>query len=169
MEEKNLATYKRILALAENVDVNFPELGRLLCDTQSEGGALFSSALKAVGKRTGYYLIEIDKALNPLGLDRARFVKIGWTKLSRLTKHITAENADMLLRIAEGHTDRQVIAIMRGKKPVAKARTVLLSLRPKHYKLFAKALTQHGAVTVGRGLAHQEKALMTIIKKVVKQ
>lgn len=164
-----LAAYQRIVELAKSINDNFPELGRRLRAAQELGGPLYDKALQVVGRRTAYYLIEIDRAFASLGVNRARLVAIGWTKLARLTKHVTVHNVDKLLALAEENTDRQLAALMAGEKPVENARTVLLSLKPKHYKLYATALLQHGAKASGRGLSGQEKALMAIIKKALKE
>lgn len=166
MNDQSLFTYEHICDLCDALDTHFLELGRLLREAQKQNASLFKAALKTVGRRKAYYLIAIDEAFNPLGIEHKRLVEVGWTKLTRLTEHVNAENVDELLELALRHTDRQLIAIMSGRQPIAKAHIVQLALKPKQYKRYAKALLKHGATPARRGLANQEKALMALIKKV---
>lgn len=168
MEKGQLAAYIKAVKYSENVDEYFLELGRILSEAQEAGGDLYKNLMDLLDRRTAYYLIEIDKAFNPLGVERSELIAVGWTKLARIARHVTQDNVEEMLVLARDSTDRQLRAIVQGETPPKKARVVLLYLRPKHYRRYAQALLMHGATSVGKGLAGQENALMKIITKVLK-
>lgn len=168
MLNSNFKTYSRASSLIESLDSSFVELAKILRKAQEDDKLLYGSLMQLPGldRRTAYYLIKIDRAFGPLGLDKTELGAVGWTKLLTISSHVTEENVHALLSLAKSHTNRQLKALMAGKTPLKKARVVLLYLTPKQYAAYAVALIKHGARKKGNGLTHQETALMKVIEKI---
>ncbi len=71
--------------------------------------------LPNLNTRTAFYLMEIDRVFRPLKIDKSILASIGWTKLARIAKHVTAENVAGLLALASSHTDHDLRAKLSGK------------------------------------------------------
>lgn len=169
MKPEFIEVYKTAVDLVLTLDSSFLDLGRILRKAREEEKELYNSLMRLPGldPRTAYYLINIDRVFGPLGLDKTELASIGWTKLSSIANHVTEENVHALLGLAKSHTDRQLKAMMTGKKALKKTRVVQLYLSTKQYAMYAAAVVKFGAKKTGKGLADQEPALMKILKKVL--
>lgn len=167
MTSEKLELLGKIASLVANQDSSFIELGALLRHVQEEDPELFQHVLKiqGLGRRKAYYLIKIDRAFEPLDLDVSTLSAIGWTKLGSIAQHVCQENVHALISLAATHTDHQLKALMKGKKPVKNPRVVLLYFTQRQYAIVANALISHGAKQSGKGLINQEKALLQLIGK----
>jgi hypothetical protein len=160
--------YEKAVTLSKNVGDTFLDLGRTLRQLQSRDPKLFQGIIAEteLGRRKAYYTVEISRVFEPLTVSRARLKKIGWTKLGIIAKHVTPENVDELLDLAENNTTKDIERAMRGERPMGDAHVVLMYFSPKQYQDLEKALLQHGASKSGRGMINKEKALMALIGRV---
>ena len=93
--------------------------------------------------------------------------KIGWTKLQLIGKHVTPENLDDLLTLAESTNSKELERQMRGEKPLGNAHCVVMYFSPKQYAEFEEALLKNGAKQSGRGMVDKEKALINALRKAI--
>lgn len=121
MTLSNEALYGKALELSKDVDDNFLELGKMLGQLQHRDPELFQKivAKTDLGRRKAYYLVEVSRIFDPLPIPRARLRKIGWTKLQLIGKHVTPDNLEELLTLAEESTTKELERHMRGEKPWA--------------------------------------------------
>lgn len=109
---------------------------------------------------------EVGGLIRTAKLSTSEAERIGWTKLQVIGKYFTRNNADKLLRLAEANTVHGLKLLMRGKKPKPKTHCVLMHFNPHQYRMFEKAIVQHGAVVLkGRGIANKEQALVKLISE----
>jgi hypothetical protein len=90
------ALYARALDLATNDPDNFWDLGRALRRLLDRDPNLFRKFLDNtdVGSRKAYYLIEINRAFEPLQVPRARLLKLGWTKLQLIAAKVNQDTVE---------------------------------------------------------------------------
>lgn len=119
-------------------------------------------------RRTLGYLRNIGKRLGELGLKERTFFNLGWTKSLEIARLCTKETLHEALDYAEGHTVIQLRRYLTGEKEIKPTRAVNLRLSDKQYTLFRKVLLAHGAVPVGKGLRHQEAALIKALRTMAK-
>jgi hypothetical protein len=96
-------------------------------------------------------------------LPRRRLQAIGWMKAQIIGKHINAKNAPTLLSLAEQHNTRALNLLMQDSETAPGTRCVLMYFSLHQYRLFERAIVQHGGVRRGRGLANKEQALVRFI------
>ena len=77
-----------------------------------------------------------------------------------IAKHVTQDNREDLLQLAEAHTARNLQAIMRGEEPIIGGRVILLHFTGEQFAAFSKAILAHGAIQNGDGFIGKEKALI---------
>ena len=120
MKTENIEDFYRALLLVSQIDEEFIELGSLLHKLQETAPEDFQAllSLPQLGKRKGYYLVEIDRAFANSGVPAKRLKKIGWTKLQIIARHVTPENCEQLLELAETHIAKNLEKIMRGEEPI---------------------------------------------------
>jgi hypothetical protein len=116
-----------------------------------------------LGRRKAYYLVEVSRIFDPLPVPRSRLRKIGWTKLQLIAKHVTPNNLDALLQLAEYSTAKELERAMRGEKPLGNAHCVLMYFSPKDYAELEDMLVKHGGVRSGRGIQNKEEALLRVV------
>lgn len=135
---------------------------RRLREIQDTKPEMFLAVAKYLGvrPRKAYDLARIDRTFDTLGVDGNRLAVIGWSKVRLLCDHITPDNAEDLLGLAELSTVRELKLYLKQEFPVPGTRTVLLYFEPAQYDVFEKALLAHGAIKVGRGLIDKEEALL---------
>ena len=157
----------RALELIVQLGDEFLELAALLRQLQEKQPDDFKAllSLPELGRRKGYYLVEIDRAFADLGVPSERLNKIGWTKLQLIARHVTPENLEALLTLAEAHTAKNLDLIMRGEEPILGGKTVLLFFNGKQFEAFSKAIIEHGADKNGAGYIGKEKALIKALRK----
>ena len=110
--------YDRALALSSDVEDKFLELGRSLRQLLDRDPALFQQVVKKrLGRRKAYYLVEVSRRFEPLPISRARLKKIGWTKLQIIGQHVTKDNVEELVGLAEQLKTKQLERKMRGEEP----------------------------------------------------
>lgn len=171
MTENASTIISTVVSLLDDFDNCFIELGKLLRQAQDEDRALFRKliALPKLGRRKGYYLVQVHRAFDGYPIDPSVLVGVGWTKLSIIAPYVSATSIFELLDLAQTYNAHQLAAIMKGQNPVENARVVQLYLSPEQYQSYAHALIQYGgAKKKGNGLEGAEQALMTIIAKVEK-
>jgi hypothetical protein len=165
--------YEKALTMSSNVEDNFLELGRRLRQLQDRDPELFQKVVEKsdLGLRKAYYLVEVSKTFDPLPISRARLRKLGWTKLQIIGKHVTKDNVEELVELAESLPAKQLERQMRGETPVKNAHCVLMYFSPKQYAELEQALLKNGATRStgkGRGLQNKEEALINVIRKAAK-
>jgi hypothetical protein len=161
--------YDRALALSSDVENTFLELGRSLRQLRDRDPSLFQQIVNkgCLGRRKAYYLVEVSRKFEPLPINRARLKKIGWTKLQIIGQHVTKDNVEELVSLAEQLKTKQLERKMRGGKPLIKAHCVLMYLSPKQYAELKEALLKNGAERSGHGIIGKEKALINALRKAV--
>jgi hypothetical protein len=158
----------RALALSSEVEDKFLELGRSLRQLLDRDPALFQQVVKKrLGPRKAYYLVEISRKFEPLPISRARLKKIGWTKLQIIGQHVTKDNVEELVSLAEQLKTKQLERKMQGDEPLNNAHCVLMYFSPKQYAEFEEALLKNGAERSGRGIVGKEAALIHVLRKAV--
>ena len=83
-----------------------------------------------------------------------------------IAEHVTLQNYEELIALAEAHTVENLKAIMRGEKPILKGRSVLLHFTRKQFRVFSKAILEHGAMKNGAGFIGKEKALTKALRQI---
>jgi hypothetical protein len=161
--------YDRALALSLDVEDKFLELGRSLRQLLDRDPDLFQQIVKKsrLGRRKAYYLVEVSRKFGPLPIRRARLKKIGWTKLQIIGQHVTKDNVEELVSLAEQLNTKQLERKMQGEQPLSNAHCVLMYFSPKQYAEFEEALFKNGAERSGRGIVGKEGALITALRKAV--
>ena len=155
------------LLLISRLDDSFLELGSLLRQLQETSPHDFKALISTpqLRRRKGYYLVDIDRAFGGNEQLRPRLNKIGWTKLAMIAKHVTQDNREDLLQLAEAHTARNLQAIMRGDEPIIGGRVILLHFTGEQFAAFSKAILAHGAIQNGDGFIGKEMALIDALGK----
>jgi hypothetical protein len=156
----------KALELIAQINDEFLELASLLRQLQEKEPDDFKALLSIpeLGRRKGYYLVEIDRAFADFDVLPQRLNKIGWTKLQIIARHVTAENLELLLTLAETHIAKNLELIMHGELPNI-ARTVLLLFTQEQFAVFSDAVLAHGAVASGAGFLGKEAALISALDK----
>lgn len=155
------------LLLIARFNHKFMELASLLHQLHETAHHDFKTliSIPQLGRRKGYYLVEVDKAFGGNEHLRPRLNKIGWTKLQTIAKHVTPDNREDLLKLAEAHTVKNLERIMRGEKPTIGGRSVLLHFTAEQFAAFSKAILAHGAIENGAGFIGKEAALFAALEK----
>jgi hypothetical protein len=151
--------YDRVLALSSDVEDKFLELGRSLRQLLDRDPGLFQQIVKKgrLGRRKAYYLVEVSRRFEPLPISRARLKKIGWTKLQIIGQHVTKDNVEELVSLAEQMRTKQLERKMQGEEPLGNTHCVLMYFSPKQYAELEEALLKNGAERSGRGIVGKEK------------
>ena len=166
MALKTEELYDKALALSADVEDNFLELGRSLRQLLDRDPDLFQQVVnKGLGRRKAYYMVEVSRIFDPLPIPRSRLRKIGWTKLQVIGKHVTPDNLEDLLTLAESVNSKVLERQMRGEKPMENAHCVVMYFTPKQYAEFKEALLKNGAEPSGRGIVGKEEALINALRK----
>jgi hypothetical protein len=167
MTLSNEALYAKASDLATDDPDNFWDLGRALRRLLDRDPDLFQKFLDNtdVGSRKAYYLIEINRAFEPLQVPRARLLKLGWTKLQLIAAKVNQDSVEAWLERAESLSTKQLERRMKGKTPIKNAACVLMYFSPKDYKELAEALKRYGATPTERGIQNREEALMTMVRR----
>ena len=171
--EAELATniddlYDKALDLSSNVEDNFLDLARSLRQLLDRDPDLFKKVIDKsnLGSRKAYYLVNISRWFNDVPVGKARLRKIGWTKLQVIGPHVTAQNVDELIELAENNTTAQLKQLMRGEQPLTNAHCVLMYFSPQQYEKFEDVLVKNGGTRSGRGILNKEEALIRALDKV---
>jgi hypothetical protein len=166
MKNHENAIFDRVILLVARFNDTFLELASLLRQLQQTDPEWFRQiiAIPQLGRRKAYYLLQIDRAFGQLPVERIRLNQIGWTKLQVIAEHVTAQNYEELIALAEAHTVENLKAIMRGEKPILKGRSVLLHFTRKQFRVFSKAILKHGATKNGPGFIGKEGALTKALR-----
>ena len=153
--------------MALDVEDNFLELARTLRQLQDRDKDMFVKSVKksGMGARKAYYLIGIAKQFDGLTVPKARLRKIGWTKLQVIGPHVTAQNLDELLELAESKSTAALKTHVKGDDPRANSHCVLMYFSPEQYTVFEGALVKAGAQKNGRGMVDKETALIKLLAK----
>jgi hypothetical protein len=161
--------YDRAMALSSDVEDKFLELGRSLRQLLDRDPGLFQQVVKkrGLGRRKAYYLVEVSRKFEPLPISRARLKKIGWTKLQIIGQHVTKDNVEELVSLAEQLKTKQLERKMQGDEPLNNAHCVLMYFSPKQYAEFEEALLKNGAERSGRGIVGKEGALISALRQAV--
>ncbi len=160
--------FYQALLLIDRFKDKFLELAALLHELHENEADDFKTliSIRQLGRRKGYYLVEIHRAFGDYKDVPPRLNKIGGTKLQIIAKHVTPENREALLALAETHTANNLEAIMRGDKPIIGGRSVLLRFTEEQFEVFSQAILDHGAIANGQGFLHKEAALVSALNKI---
>jgi len=160
--------FSRAMEMSKHIGENFLDLARTLRLLLDRDPGLYQRIVKTsdIDRRKAYYLVTISKTFDPLKVSRTRLQKIGWTKLEKISKHVTKENVDELLDLAEANTVKKLEALMKGEQPIANAHCVLMYFTPKQYKDIEEILLQNGGKRSGRGILNKEKALIRALSRI---
>ena len=153
---------------SQALEENFLDLGKSLRQLLDRDPDMFKKVVDAtdLGTRKAYYLVNISNWFDPLAVSKKRLLAIGWTKLEKIGKHVTKQNVDELLTLAETSNVKQLEAHMRGETPPTNAACVLMYFDQKNYKLLEDVLVQHGGgKRSGRGIENKEEALVRVLRK----
>ena len=161
--------YDRALALSSDVEDTFLELGRSLRQLLDRDPGLFQQIVKKghLGRRKAYYLVEVSRKFKPLPIGWPRLKKIGWTKLQIIGQHVTKDNVEELVSLAEQLKTKQLERKMQGDDSLSNAHCVLMYFSPEQYAEFEEALLKNGAERSGRGIVGKEAALIHALRKAV--
>jgi hypothetical protein len=167
MTMSNEALHAKALDLATNDPDNFWDLGRALRRLLDREPDLFQKFLDNtdVGSRKAYYLVEINRAFEPLQVPRARLLRLGWTKLQLIAAKVKQDTVEEWLKLAEGMPTKQLERKMKGKTPIKNAACVLMYFSPKEYKELGEALKRYGGTPTERGIQNREEALIRMVRR----
>jgi hypothetical protein len=169
VEDEIVSVYFKALMLT-TADDKFLELGASLHFLQGIAPKYFKMLLDLpeVGRRKGYYLVLVDKAFGKVAqieAVRIRLKKLGWTKLSVIAPHVTPDNLDELLGLAEQHSVENLKLVLQGEEPIVDGKTVTLRFTKKQFEVFKEAIVKKGAIKSGDGFIRKERALIKALKK----
>lgn len=158
-------TKDKIEFVADWAGDGFLLAARRLREIQDKKPEAFAAVAQYLGVRLrkAYYLAQIDRTFDSLGVNGNRLAAIGWSKVRLLCDHVTPGNVEDLLSLAELSTVRELKLFLKQQFPVPGMRSVLFYLEPEQYDIFEKVLIAHGAIKVGRGLVDKEAALMRVL------
>jgi len=159
--------YEKTMLMSKNVEDNFLDLGRYLRQLLDREPELFQEIIVKcdLGRRKAYYLVEVSRTFDPLPISRPRLKKLGWTKLQIIGKHVTKDNVEELVTLAENHSVKQLERLMQGDAPMKNAHCVLMYFTPKQYAELEAALLKNGGERSGRGIVGKEEALINALRK----
>ena len=159
--------YEKTMLMSKNVEDNFLDLGRYLRQLLDREPELFQEIIvkSDLGRRKAYYLVEVSRTFDPLPISRPRLKKLGWTKLQIIGKHVTKDNVEELVTLAENHSVKQLERLMQGDAPMKNAHCVLMYFTPKQYAELEAALLKNGGERSGRGIVGKEQALINALRK----
>ncbi|MDZ5454442.1 hypothetical protein [Labrys sp. ZIDIC5] len=154
-----------ISLLKSCINKDIMTLAEVLSFIQNEYPWHFDIAFKAVGlkRRKAFALARIGRIFPQLDIPRDRLNAVGWAKLGIILPHIQEDNVEALVSLAEQNTAYDLTTILNGDRPIGNKRVLQLYLPAADYSALAKLLVQHGAVPVGKGLLHKEKALLNLL------
>jgi len=110
-----------------------------------------------LGKRKAYYLVNIHRRYEQeLGIDRAKLVAVGWTKLMLMLHHIKRDNADDYMKYALTHNVKELSAYMAGEE-APKLKQIVFTLTKEQEELIAPIINRKGK--------SREENLIDFIKK----
>ena len=148
------------LALRQDKNVELAEcLQKIYKIDRAEFGTLLGKP--RLGSRKAYYLRKIGEQVERGNFSKPRLRNIGWTKLEVIGRNLT----DRMLKLAEKHTAQELKLLVRGKIVPRDGHCVQMYFTPHQYRVFKKAVLQHGAARSGRGLVNKEQALVALITK----
>jgi len=155
------------LLLISRFNDKFLELGARLRQLQETNPDDFQEliSMPQLGRRKGYYLVEIDRVFGGNEQLGPRLNKIGWTKLVMIAKHVTPDNREHLLKLAEAHNVRNLNAIMRGDTPIIDGRSIVLYFTAEQFAVFVDAMLKNGATKNGEGFIGKEAAVIAALEK----
>lgn len=170
MKDELYPEFYRALLLIARFNDEFLELAALLHKLQETEPDDFKAliSIPQLGRRKGYYLVEIHRAFGDYKDLSARLHKIGWTKLQIIASHVTPDNLEALLTLADTHTAKNLEAVMRGDQPIISGRSVLLLFTQEQFAVFSKAILDHGAIANGLGFINKELALISALNEIKK-
>lgn len=169
MSAETLSDYDKAKELASHLEENFIELGKLLDRLNTYEPDEFRKLLHAtgLGSRKAYYLIEIERTFRKIPVGKKRLLKLGWSKLMILAKHINKTNYADMLRLAEENTARELQLILRGEPPESKQHCLLFYLNTGDFERLAEAMSMFGGKRVHRSIVDKEEALMRMVDHVL--
>jgi hypothetical protein len=144
------------------IDDDFLAAAQLLREIQDETPDAFVTAAKiaGVGRRKAYALVQINRCFAALNVEPTLLRRIGWSKLQTLCQHITVDNHQQLLSLAQSVCAHELSAILRDPTYSAGKHCVVLYLSSKQYDVFQHAVLAHGGKKSPRGLTYKEMALV---------
>lgn len=124
-----------------------------------------------LSRRTLNYLISVWERFGNLNISKDRLARVGWTKLAIIAEHCDPGDELQALNVAQTCTAKELPALLKGARPRAKKRTVLLRLDERQYKVFERVLLAHGAKRPKKGrkdfaLAGKEAALTKALRQI---
>ena len=121
MSEQKMSTEEKAEIWADMIGDDFLYMAKQFREILDEAPDTFSMVAKftGVGLRKAYALPQIDRNFRVLNIERKRLYRIGWTKLQLVANHITEENCEELLALAETSTVRELTLLLRNEVPLA--------------------------------------------------
>ncbi len=115
-----------------------------------------------------YYLLKGGQLLQDADISKELAETIGWTKLQIIARHLQGDDPSPfsvaeLLELALEHKVKDLPTAIRGKT-VTPRRAVQFNLSLDARVELNRALVQHGAKEVPKGLIGKEAALMRIVR-----
>jgi len=144
------------------IEYDFLAAAQLLRGIQDKTPEAFATAAKfaGIGLRKAYALAQIDRCFSVLNVERKLLCNIGWSKLQILCQHITLDNHQKLLSLAQNVCAHELSAILRDATYSAGKHCVVLYFSSKQYDVFQHAVLAHGGKKSSRGLTYKEMALV---------
>lgn len=165
------ALHQKALSLAADIEDTFLDLGRALRQLQDRDPERFQKIVEQtnLGRRKAYYLVEISRAFDPLQVSRARLKKLGWTKCALIARHVTQDNVEDMLTLAETMSAKQLERKMKGRTAIKNPHCVLMYFSDEEYTELEEALEPYGGVPTHRGIQNKEEALLRMIRAMNEQ
>jgi len=144
------------------IEDDFLAAARLLREIQDETPEAFTTAAKSagLGRRKAYALVQIERCFATLNVDRNLLHNIGWSKLQILCQHITLDNHQKLLALAQVCCAHELSSVLRDATYSVGKHCVVLYFSSKQYDVFQHAVLAHGGKKSSRGLTYKEMALV---------
>lgn len=158
--------YAKAIELSGKSGDRFLELARTMRRLREIDPDLFFECVASseISLRKAYYLLEVEAKFSKLKVPDERLLRIGWTKLSVLAKHIEELDLEIALKVAEAAPVHHLKTLSQGKIPDKKQHCVLMYLNEYQFELLADALVQFGAERDLRGLRGKEDALTAFLE-----
>ena len=158
-------TLSLILKLLDDADGKFLELGCALMKLKAEQPDAFTLVvnLPQLGRRRGYYFLDIGVAFGDKPFLHQRIKRIGWTKAATIAKHADAANFEDLLELAENLTAFALRTFLKKGPSALGGRLLAFALDGAEYAAVTETLKLHGAYETANGLHDKEAALLVAL------
>ena len=157
--------YDKVLELSAKDPDDFVALGHALRQLRERDSVLFNQAIGKIGlsPRKARDLVKFSPSFASLQSTPAHLRAIGFPKLQIIAPHLTDDNIDQMLELAENYAIAELKTLLKGDGPATNVKGVTMYFGPEEFRTFEEVLLKHGALRSGKRLLKKEEALLRLI------